>query len=148
MPHKAPKYRKLNYLPDIDNKNDAHETYLEHPIKSYFIHYLTRRIVGKNIDHKIPTKNNFKSEVSRIFHLTKVAVLLENSDPSNSLTYKIEGSANRSFWVELVAEKDLLANKTNKEDLTNESCGWIRVSWKSKVVDNPALISVIVCGKT
>lgn len=148
MPHKAPKYRKLNYRPDIENVSDAHETYLEHSIKTYFTHYLTRRIVDEKVDHTIPTKNSYVSEVTRIFHLSKVAVLLENSDVSNSLTYKIDGSADRSFWVELVAETDLLANKTKKEDLTNESCGWIRVSWKSKVADNPALISVIVCGKT
>jgi len=135
LPHKAPKYKKLNYRPDIDNVSDAHEVYLEQPIQSYYMHYLTRRIVDENVDHKIPTTK-------------KVSVLLENSDPSNSLMYMIEGSADRDFWVELVAETDLLANKTKKEDLTDEPCGWIRVSWKSKVADTPALISVIVCGKT
>jgi len=148
LPHKAPKYKKLNYRPDIDNVSDAHEVYLEQPIQSYYMHYLTRRIVDENVDHKIPTTNSYVSEVSRIFHLSKVSVLLENSDPSNSLMYMIEGSADRDFWVELVAETDLLANKTKKEDLTDEPCGWIRVSWKSKVADTPALISVIVCGKT
>jgi hypothetical protein len=138
LPHKAPKFRKYNYLPDIDVKYDAHERYLESPIKSYYTHILAR---------KVETKNTYVNRVTRIFHLSKALVLLKNEHDSNALSFKIDGSANREFWVPIKTETDLTADATYDEEIT-KPYGWIRVSWKSKVADTPALISCVVCAKS
>lgn len=138
MPHKAPKFRKFNYLPDIDNKHDAHEHYLEKTIKSYFSHVLAR---------KVETKNSYVSQVTRIFHLSKALVLLKNDHDLNALQYVIEGSANRDFWIPIKAETDLTAGSIYEEEIS-KPYGWVRVSWKSKVADSPALISCVVCAKS
>jgi hypothetical protein len=138
LPHKAPKFRRLNYLPDIDDKYDAHEHYLETSIKSYFSHILAR---------KVETKNNYISQVSRIFHLSKALVLLKNDHDTNTLSFTIEGSANRDFWIPIKTETDLSAGSTYEEEIS-KPYGWVRVSWKSKVADTPALISCVVCAKS
>ena len=138
MPHKSPKFFKLNYLPDIECKHDAHEHYLHDRIQSYFSHILAR---------KVETKNSYVSQVTRIFHLSKALVLLKNDHDTNTFSFTIEGSANRDFWIPIKTETDVTAGSTYEEEII-KPYGWIMVSWKSKLADTPALVSCVVCAKS
>ena len=126
----------LNYHAEEDDDFNTFETLFENR-RYYYQHPLARNE---------ETKNGYKEQTAKVFHLSKIYVAVQNKHPSNALKYRIEVSPDKEIWISKVTETELVA-KTNAGIEISEAVAWIRVAWKSAVENAHAIINAVVSAK-